>query len=109
VQVNGCLHLKSAVTQVAEGTLLINSNWVDARAFRDWNLIEVDTLEPYASNALLIGETVVYAASFPRTRQRLEAHGMSVVTVDVSELAKAEGAVTCCSLIFSAVGPEARA
>jgi N-dimethylarginine dimethylaminohydrolase len=34
---------------------------------------------------------------------------MSVVTVDVSELAKAEGAVTCCSLIFSAVGPEARA
>ena len=100
VQVNGCLHLKSAVTQVAEDTLLINPNWVDARTFRDWNFTEVDASEPYASNALLIGETVVYPASFPRTRQRLEAHGVSVMTVDVSELAKAEGAVTCCSLIF---------
>jgi dimethylargininase len=109
VQVNGCLHLKSAVTQVAEDTLLINPNWVDVRTFRDWNLIEADTLEPYASNALLIGETVVYPVSFPRTRQRLEAHGISVMTVDVSELAKAEGAVTCCSLIFSAIGPETQA
>ena len=109
VQVNGCLHLKSAVTQVTVDTLLINPNWVDTRPFRDWNLIEVDALEPYASNALLIGETVVYPASFPRTRRRLEAHGISVMTVDVSELAKAEGAVTCCSLVFSANGPEARA
>jgi dimethylargininase len=104
VQVNGCLHLKSAVTQVAEDTLLINPDWVDARTFRESNLIEVDTLEPYASNALLISETVVCAASFPRTRQRLEAHGIPVKTVDVSELAKAEGAVTCCSLIFHHAG-----
>ena len=109
VQINHCLHLKSAVTQVAEDTLLINPNWVDARTFRDWNLIEVDTLEPHAGNALLIGATVVYPVGFPRTRQRLEAYGISVMTVDVSELAKAEGAVTCCSLIFSANSPEARA
>jgi N-dimethylarginine dimethylaminohydrolase len=33
VPVTGCLHLKSAVTQVADDTLLINPNWVDAR---DW-------------------------------------------------------------------------
>jgi N-dimethylarginine dimethylaminohydrolase len=33
---------------------------------------------------------------------RLGAHGLRVATVDVSELAKAEGGVTCCSLIFEA-------
>ena len=108
VNVNGCLHLKSAVTQVAEDTLLINPNWVDARTFGegrwgDWRLIEVDKAEPYAANALLIGETVIYPANFSRTRQRLEAHGISVMTVDVSELAKAEGAVTCCSVIFESL------
>ena len=108
VNVNGCLHLKSAVTQVAKDTLLINPNWVDARAFGegrwgDWRLIEVDKAEPYAANALLIGESVIYPASFPRTRQRLQAHGISVMTVDVSELAKAEGAVTCCSVIFESL------
>jgi dimethylargininase len=100
VPVQGCLHLKSAVTQAAEDALLINPNWVDKRTFRTWRLIEVDAAEPYAGNALLIGGTLIYPASFPRTRERLEAHDIHMMTVDVSELAKAEGAVTCCSLVF---------
>jgi len=33
VEVNGCLHLKSAVTEVSEDTLLVNPNWVDSSAF----------------------------------------------------------------------------
>jgi len=101
VKVNGCLHLKSAVTQVATDTLLINRNWVDAGAFGDMSLMEVDSSEPYGGNALLVGETAIYPTSFPRTRKRLEDHGIPVMTADVSELAKAEGAVTCCSLVFN--------
>jgi dimethylargininase len=53
---------------------------------------------------LLIGKSIIYPTSFPRTRQRLEQHGISVVAVDVSELQKAEGAVTCCSLVFAQPG-----
>jgi len=44
---------------------------------------------------------VIYPASFPKTRERLEAAGIAVRVLDVSELQKAEGAVTCCSLIFA--------
>ncbi len=40
-------------------------------------------------------------ACFPRTAQRLREAGIDVVTVDVSELQKAEGATTCCSLVFT--------
>jgi dimethylargininase len=101
VKVNDCLHLKSAVTQVAQDTLIIKLDWVDASAFGDMNLIEVDASESYGANALLVGKTVIYPTSFPRTRKQLKAHGIPVMTVDVSELAKAEGAVTCCSLVFN--------
>lgn len=100
VPVNGCLHLKSTVTQIAERTLLIQPEWVDASAFAGFEVIEVDPSEPYAANALRIGDRIVYATAFPKTAQRIEAHGIPVHTVDVSELAKAEGAVTCCSLVF---------
>lgn len=100
VPVAGCLHLKSAVTQVAERTLLINRAWVDPAAFGDLELIDVDPAEPYAANALWVGGALIYPAAFPATRHRLEARGLAVHTVDVSELAKAEGAVTCCSLVF---------
>jgi dimethylargininase len=100
VAVYGCLHLKSAVTRLAEDTLLINPAWVDKADFQGMRFIEVDPSEPYAANALLVGETVLYQPAFPKTRLRLEAAGIHPLLVDQSELAKAEGALTCCSLIF---------
>ena len=101
VQVKGCLHLKSAVTQVAEDALLMNPDWIDGGPFRSMRRIEVDPGEPFAANALMTGGAVMFPASFTATRKRLEAAGINVIPVDVTELAKAEGGVTCCSLIFS--------
>ena len=98
--ITGCLHLKSAVTQVAPDVLLLNPDWVEPAAFEGYGRIEVETSEPYAANALLIGNAVLYPTAFPRTGARLEGAGIRLVPVDVSELAKAEGAVTCCSLIL---------
>jgi dimethylargininase len=106
VPVRGCLHLKSAVTEVAPGVVLVNPEWVDPGVFGDAAVIEVDPREPGAANGLLIGSRLVYPASFPKTRRRLENAGIGVVSVDVSELQKAEGAVTCCSLILSAGRPD---
>jgi dimethylargininase len=100
VLVSGCLHLKSAVTQVAEDTLLVNPAWVDKSLFGSVKSIEIDASEPYAANAVLIGGSLLYASSFPKTQSRLEASGLRLLTVEADELAKAEGAVTCCSLIF---------
>lgn len=100
VQMHDCLHLKSGVTRVSDETLLINKNWVDMRHFQDFDLIEVDPHEPYAANCLPIGESIIFPTGFPKTRGKLEERGYKVVTLDVSELAKAEGAVTCCSLII---------
>lgn len=100
VPVSGCLHLKSAVTQVNPKLLLINSNWVDKKVFQDVDFLEVDPFEPNAANALCVGETVIYSPAYPKTIQRLENAGIHPLLVDQSELAKAEGALTCCSLIF---------
>jgi dimethylargininase len=73
---------------------------VERAWFADLRVIEVDPAEPHAANVLRIGDVLVMPASFPRTRQRLLDAGFQVVAVDVSELQKAEGAVTCCSLVF---------
>ncbi len=100
VPVQGCLHLKSAVTQVAPETLLANPAWIDAQHFPGFQWVEVDPLEPDGANGLLVGGALVYASSHPRTRERLLKRGVRVISVDVSEMEKAEGAVTCCSLIF---------
>ena len=99
VEMHDCLHLKTAVTKVDEKTLLINPRWVDTFHFNDFDWIEVDPSEPFAANCLPIGGVIIFPTAFPKTQQRLEQKGYKVVTVNVAELAKAEGAVTCCSLI----------
>ena len=103
VAIRDCLHLKSAVTQVADRAVLLNPDWVDRAPFTGYRCIEVDPAEPHAANALRIGERLVYPDAFPRTLARLRAAGFAVETVDISELQKAEGAVTCCSLLVRGI------
>ena len=102
VALSGCLHLKSALTKVGPETLLLNAAWVDAEPFAGWQRIEVAAEEPHAANALRVGETLLHPEAFPATRRLLEEAGFEVLPLDLGELAKAEGAVTCCSLLFAA-------
>lgn len=100
VELTDCLHLKTAVTRVDDTTLLINKNWVDASHFNGFQLIDVDASEPFAANCLPIKNKIIYPTTFPKTQKMLEEKGYSVVNVNLDELTKAEGAVTCCSLII---------
>jgi dimethylargininase len=100
VPFEGCLHLKSAASIVADDLMLINPAWVRREPFGDMRFIEIDPSEPFAANALRAGDSIVYSSEHPRTLERLEAAGLDVHLVPAGELAKAEGAVTCCSLLI---------
>jgi dimethylargininase len=100
VAVTGCLHLKSAVTYIGRNTLLANRAWFDTKPFAGFEWIDVAPEESHAANALALGGTVIFPASFPRTRARLEARGFSVTPLDIFELQKAESGLTCSSLLF---------
>lgn len=105
VEVAGCLHLKSAATAIAGDRILLNPDQVDGAAFAGLSLLAVDPAEPEGANALLVSSTVLYPAAFPRTLAMLRAQGLEVLPLEASELAKAEGGLTCCSLIFEAGTP----
>ncbi len=100
VPVTGCLHLKSAVTLLGRNTLLANRAWFDAAPLAGHEWIDVDPAELHAANALAFGGTIIFPASFPRTRARIEARGFHVTSLDISELQKAESGLTCSSLLF---------
>lgn len=100
VPVTGCLHLKSAVTYLGKNTLLGNREWLQWKRFGGFEWVDVDPAEPHAGNALAMGEVVLFPASFPKTRARIEAKGFRVEALDISELQKAESGLTCSSLLF---------
>jgi dimethylargininase len=100
VPVTGCLHLKSAVTYLGRNTLLGNRAWFQWKRFERFDWVDVDPAEPHAGNALAIGESIVFPASYPKTRARIEAKAFHVESLDISELQKAESGLTCSSLLF---------
>lgn len=101
VHTRECLHLKSAVTALSDDTVLINPDWVDVDVFSTYKQIPIDPSEPHAANVVRANGAIVMPSNFPRTQARITAAGFAVHPMDVSELQKAEGAVTCCSVLFN--------
>jgi dimethylargininase len=97
---HGCLHLKSACTFIPPETLLVNAAWVDPAQIAAGRVIAVDPAEPYAANTLTLRGLTLVSSAYPRTQRRLDAAGIATRALDVSELHKAEAALTCMSLLL---------
>jgi dimethylargininase len=104
VPVTGCLHLKSAVTSLGRNTLVANRAWFQNAPFTGYTWIDVAPSEPHAGNALAIKGQIIFPASFPETKGRIEAAGFPVTPIDISELQKAESGLTCSSLLLEGHG-----
>ncbi len=100
VRVKNGLHLKTSVSTLGKGLLVINPSHVETEPFRELEWIEVDKEETYAANCLAVGENVILPAGFQKLEQRIQAHGFSTFPIEMSEFQKADGGVTCLSLIF---------
>jgi len=102
VPVRGCLHLKTACTALPDHRLLLNPAWLgDLQSLRGFDWIRIPEEEPRAANMALVGDTVCMDESHARTAEMIGSLGFRVFTVDLSEFAKAEGAVTCSSIVFT--------
>ena len=100
VEVRDALHLKSAVTAIADDVVLLQPRWIDQDVFADYRIIEVDEHEPSAANVLRIAGQLIVPAAHPRTAARCAPFVDRILEVAVDELARAEGAVTCCSILI---------
>lgn len=105
VEVKGCLHLSTGCSYLGRDLVLLNSEWVDPTPFQYFNILEVPETEPWAANTIAVGDMVLVPSMFRRTRALIEEQGFQVIATDISELQKAEGALTCMSLIFNSHTP----
>ncbi len=100
VSVGAGLHLKSGVNYLGDGNMLMTSSFRDLPEFLDYNKIMLKEGEEYAANTLLVNGTFITPAGFPDTYKLLTGLGKQVITLDVSEVMKMDGGLTCMSLRF---------
>jgi dimethylargininase len=100
VQVKKGLHLKTSVSSLGKNLLVINPSHVEVEPFREFEWIEVEEEEAYAANCLMVGDSVILPAGFLKLEQKIQAQGFSTLPVEMSEFQKADGGVTCLSLLM---------
>lgn len=99
IEVTNCLHLKTALAPLEDDLLLINPEWVDGEMFDGYQTVSIHPDEPYGANVMRRDNWALCPEAFPRTAELLKERGYDVITVNQSEMAKAEAGLTCCSVI----------
>lgn len=99
IEIRRALHLKTAVTAISEDTVILNPDWVDREHFARWRVLETAADEPFAGNTLRVADTLIVPAAHPRAAEACARWVPGVVQVEVDEIARAEGGVTCCSIL----------
>jgi dimethylargininase len=100
VAVGAGLHLKSSVNSLGGRALVLTEALAGHPAFADYDRIVLDAGDDSAANTLWINGTLLVPAGFPRARRKIEALGRPVLELDVSEVRKMDGGLTCMSLRF---------
>ena len=95
----GVLHLKSVCSPLGDDRVLVAED-VPPATFAGLRAIVVPAEEAHAANAVVVGGGAVVAAGCPRTQSLVEAEGFRTLAVDTSEMRKADGALTCLSIVI---------
>ncbi len=100
VSVTQGLHLKSAVSYLGGNLLLINPLRVDSSTLKNFQWIEVEEKDAYAANCLVLGNKIIMSAGFPEVSEKIRPYGLEMIELEMSEFEKADGGVTCLSIIL---------
>jgi dimethylargininase len=101
VLVPGALHLKCHATALDADHVLVAEGFLPAQAFRGIaQPVWVPPDEAYAANVVVVGGSALVAAGYPKTRARVEAHGLRAIPLSMRAFSAADGSLTCLSVIL---------
>ncbi|WP_419418400.1 dimethylarginine dimethylaminohydrolase family protein [Legionella sp. D16C41] len=100
IELKEYLHLKTGVSYLGEGYLLVAGELIDHPAFSSFKQIKVLPEETYAANTITINNTILMPSGFSITSKAVEALGFNICPLAMSEFQKIDGGLSCLSLRF---------
>lgn len=100
ITVGAGLHFKSSVNYVGKNSILVTRDFANHEALNGYDKIVVDREEEYSANTLWINDHLLMPKGFPKTRVKLKSLGLPIIDLDVSEMQKMDGGLTCLSIRF---------
>ncbi|MCW4051093.1 MAG: arginine deiminase-related protein [Candidatus Bathyarchaeota archaeon] len=94
------MHLKSYVTYLGKGIMIATEKYAHHPALEGYQIIIPPSMDEYAADTLAVGDTVLMAEGYDTAQLMVKEAGFDVVSMDVSEIQKCDGALTCLSILF---------
>jgi dimethylargininase len=94
------IHLKTGISYLGDSILLVSGEFKDHSDFREYNLIEVQESEAYATNSLRINEFVLIPKGYTNLKKQILNFNFKVLELEMSEFEKMDGGLSCLSLRF---------
>ncbi len=98
--VGAFLHLLTVVTYVGQGVVIVHEDFAEHPLLREFAKVRVPRAEAYAANTLGIGKYVLMPAGYPITAAQIRAQGFDALEIPMSEFYKADGGISCLSLVW---------
>jgi dimethylargininase len=93
------LHLKCVCAPLPDGRITLADATIPRAAFGYVEVVTIPAEEAYAANVLALPDRVLIPDGFPRARAAIEAAGFTVHALATTEFRKADGALTCLSVL----------
>jgi len=100
VTIKNLLHLKTGITYMEEGIMLVAPEFTGLSEFDSFRQIPIPEDEGYAANCIRVNDFVIVPSGFPKTHRALENAGFKTLETDTSEFRKIDGGLSCLSLRF---------
>jgi dimethylargininase len=97
---DGLLHLKSGISYLGENRVLVTESLSGRNELEGLELVNVPDGEEYAANCIRVNDYLLFAAGFPKLRNKLEHLGYNIIELDMYEFQKMDGGLSCLSLRF---------
>lgn len=99
-RVRRLLHLKSGLSYIGDGRVLLTSDTPSGAALAPYEQLLVPDHERYAANCVRINDRILIAAGCPQVAALLDRDGYETLALDMSEFRKMDGGLSCLSLRF---------
>ena len=100
IQVGASLHFKSSVNYSGKNSILVTQDFANHETLNGYDKLVVDEEEEYSANTLWINDHLIMPRGFPNTKAKLKSLRLPIIELDVSEMQKMDGGLTCLSIRF---------
>lgn len=100
IQVGAGLHLKSSANYSGKNSILVTQDFAGHEALNGYDKIIVDKEAEYSANTLWINDHLLMPSGYPGTKAKFKSLGLPIIELDVSEMQKMDGGLTCLSIRF---------